>query len=137
MKKLYPYLPCLRLYFWGAIFALGVCNALIQSLGYIPAFEMREFTFDYYRAVISDPALFASVKTSLHTALVSSVISVAAGVSLCSVLVSSRGRSSRRLFARMTDIIRIPILVPHTVVAFFVIIIFSQSGLFRGSCVRG
>ena len=85
MKKLYPYLLLSPLIFLGAIFALGVCNALIQSLGYIPAFDMKELTLDYYRAVISDPAIFASV--------------------------------------------RIPILVPHTVVAFFIIIIFSQSGL--------
>ena len=88
MKKLYPYLLLSPLIFLGAIFALGVCNALIQSLGYIPAFEMKELTLDYYRAVISDPALFASVKTSLHTALISSVVSVVAGVALCSVIVS-------------------------------------------------
>lgn len=129
MKKLYPYLLLSPLIFLGAIFALGVCNALIQSLGYIPAFEMKKLTLDYYRAVISDPALFASVKTSLHTALISSVVSVVAGVALCSVIVSSRGRSSHGIFAGMTDIIRIPILVPHTVVAFFIIIILSQSGL--------
>lgn len=130
MKKIYPYLLISPLIVLGIIFALGICNVLIQSVGYIPAFGMRDITLDYYRAVLLDPYLFASVKTSLYTALVSSVISVVIGVIICSALVSVGGFSSRRFLSKMKGLIRIPILVPHTIVAFFVIIIFSQSGVF-------
>jgi len=130
MKKLRPYLLLLPFAVLGFIFALGIGNVLVQSLGYIPAFGMREITLDYYKAVLLDPSLFASVKTSLHIALASSAIALVLGVVICSALVSARGFCLSGSFFKMIDIIRSPILVPHTIVAFFVIIIFSQSGIF-------
>ena len=71
----------------GVIFLLGVGNALIQSLGYIPAFDMTEITLKYYKEVFSNPTLIASIKVSLVIAIVSSVLAAIFGVLLCAAIV--------------------------------------------------
>lgn len=124
MKKWQPYLLLSPLFILAFLFLLGVGNALIQSLGYIPAFQMTDITLKYYEQVFTEPTLLASVKVSLVIAIVSSVLAAIFGIALCAALVSygkARGK--------MLQIVKIPILVPHTMVALFVIMFFSQNGL--------
>ena len=118
-----PYLLLTPLLLLSVLFFLGVSNALIQSLGYIPAFGMTDFTLDYYRQVLGEPSLLASVKASLLIALYSSLLAAVFGVVLCAALVSGG-----RVRGKILQIIKIPILVPHTVVALFALIFLSQNG---------
>lgn len=124
MKKWQPYLLLSPLLLLGVLFLLGVGNSLLQSLGYIPAFDMTEITLKYYRQVFSEPALLASIKVSLMIALISSVLAAAFGVVLCAALVVNG-----KVRNKVLQIVRIPILVPHTIVALFIIMFFSQNGL--------
>lgn len=124
MKKWQPYLLLSPLILLGVLFLIGVGNALLQSLGYIPAFDMTEITLKYYRQVFSEPALLASVKVSLMIAFISSVLAAVFGVVLCAALVVNG-----KVRNKVLQIVRIPILVPHTIVALFVIMFFSQNGL--------
>ena len=116
-----PYLLLMPLLLLSVLFFLGIGNALIQSLGYIPAFGMTDFTLDYYHQVLSEPSLFASVKISFMIALLSSVLAALFGVVLCAALVSVSSVSGKTF-----QIIKIPILVPHTVVAFLHSCFFSE-----------
>lgn len=118
-----PYLLLMPLLLLSVLFLLGVGNALIQSLGYIPAFGMTDITLDYYWQVLGEPSLFASVKVSLMIALLSSVLAAVFGVVLCAALVSVS-----RVKGKTFQIIKIPILIPHTVVALFVLMFLSQNG---------
>lgn len=124
MKKLQPYLLLSPLMVLGLIFLSGIGNALIQSLGYIPAFDMTDFTLKYYIQVFSEPSLAASIKVSLMIALISSVLSAFFGVALCAALVMNG-----KVRNKVLQIVKIPILVPHTVAALFIIMFFSQNGL--------
>lgn len=124
MKKSYPYLLLAPFIFLTVIFALGVGNAFIQSFGYIPAFGMEDITLDYYRDVFSKPELFSSIKLSFYIALTSSVIAVLFGIILCLAIISNKKASSK-----VMNIVKLPIFVPHTITAFFVILFFSQSGI--------
>ncbi len=124
MRKSYPYLLLAPFIFLTVIFALGVGNAFIQSFGYIPTFGMEDMTLDYYRDVFSKPELFSSIKLSFYIALTSSVIAVLFGIILCLAIISNKKASSK-----VMNIVKLPIFVPHTITAFFVILFFSQSGI--------
>lgn len=129
MRKSYPYLLLAPFIFLTVIFALGVGNAFIQSFGYIPTFGMEDMTLDYYRDVFSKPELFSSIKLSFYIALTSSVIAVLFGIILCLAIISNKKASSK-----VMNIVKLPIFVPHTITAFFVILFFSQSGILARVC---
>lgn len=124
MKKIKPYLLLSPLFLIGVLFLSGVGNALIQSLGYIPAFGMTDITLEYYKQVFSEPALILSVKVSLVIAVVSSVLAAIFGVLLCAAIVMNG-----YVRDRIIQVVKIPILIPHTIVALFIIMFLSQNGL--------
>ena len=58
-----------------ALVLASIWNVLTQSLGYIPAFGLREPTFGYYARVLKDPGFLSSVLVSLKISVWSAVIS--------------------------------------------------------------
>ncbi len=131
MRKLTPYLLVLPLLLLLGIFLLGIGNALVQSFGYIPAFGLKRFTLEYYAAILQNPGFLASVRLSLYISLVSSAAAVVLGTLLCAALVYTGRARGFALF-----IARLPILVPHTVVALMVAATFSQSGILARLCYQ-
>jgi len=124
LRKWTPYLLLSPILLLGLLFLLGIGNALMQSLGYIPAFNMTVLTTRYYMEVFQKPTLLASIKVSLSIALISSILAAVLGVILCAALVLNG-----KVEGKVLEVIRLPILVPHTIVALFVIMFFSQNGL--------
>ena len=96
----------------------------IQSLGYIPAFGLTNLTLRYYTEVFRNPDFVNSVWVSLKIALWSAVFACILGVALSMALIKTRKAQGSTLYA-----IRLPILVPHAVVAVFVVQILGQTGL--------
>ena len=103
---------------------VSVWNVAVQSLGYIPAFGLTKPTFQYYIQVFCREDFLSAVWVSLRIALWSAVVSTVLGVLLSMALIKCRKEKGAALYA-----IRLPILVPHAVVAVFVIQILSQTGL--------
>ena len=103
---------------------VSVWNVLVQSLGYIPAFGLTKPTLQYYIQVFSRTDFLSAVWVSVRIALRSTVFSVVLGVVLAMALIKCRKTRGSMVYA-----IRMPILVPHAVVAVFVIQILSQTGL--------
>lgn len=108
----------------AALVLSSIWNIIVQSFGYIPAFGLTQPTAAYYAEVFGRPDFLSALFVSLRISLFSSVIAAVFGVLLCHALVS--GKHTRGL---MLCTIRLPILIPHAVVAVFVINIFSQTGL--------
>ena len=123
-KRLTPYLLVAPTALLLLLFLVGIGNALVQSFGFIPAFGLTRPTLRYYLEILRTPSLLASVKLSVYISLVSSAVATVLGVIICAALVHTR-----RAHGRSLRIIRLPVLVPHTVVAVFIIALFSQSGL--------
>jgi putative spermidine/putrescine transport system permease protein len=123
MKRM-PLLLLLPMLLLGALFLLGIGNALVQSFGYIPALHLRNFTFRYYEEIFARPALMDSVRVSLEISILSSVLATVLGVALCASLVRTGHVRGTTL-----QIVKLPILIPHTVAALFVIMILSEGGL--------
>lgn len=115
-----------------AFLAAGMLSAMVQSFGYIPAFDLHELTFGYYRELFTGGAVLDSLWLSLRIAFSSAMGATVLGVILCTAIVSLRRRKSGALL-----LIRLPILVPHTVTALFIIMLFSQSGLIARALYAG
>ncbi len=112
---------------FGALMALlvvGCAQVMIQSFGWVPAFSLRQWTLDYYQTVLQDESFVASFWLSFRIAALSSLGSMLVGTVLCAALTKAGGMEQA-----MTYLVRLPILVPHAVVALFVIQLLSQTGL--------
>lgn len=103
---------------------VSVWTVLVQSMGYIPAFGLTELTLDFYIEVFTDADFLGSVLVSLRIALWSAVLAAVLGVLVCAALIKCRRTRGWMLYA-----VRLPILVPHAVVAVFVIQLLGQTGL--------
>ena len=120
----FPFLLLLPFLSLTALLLAGVGNVLLQSLGYIPAFGLRDLTAEYFLAVLRRPDFLQALGVSLRIALLSAVWAAVLGTLLCWALVScSRGDGAMR------HLLRLPILVPHAVVAVFALQLLSQTGL--------
>lgn len=106
------------------IVLVSVWNVLVQSLGYIPAFGLTKPTLQHYMQVFSRADFLSAVWVSVRIALWSTVFSTGLGVLVAMALIKCRKTRGGLLYA-----VRLPILVPHAVVAVFVIQILSQTGL--------
>lgn len=123
-KKCIPYVLLIPQIVLSVLFVIGLANGLMQSLGIVPAFGLTEPTWKYYQEVLTRPDMVESVLFSLKIALISSAVATVGGILVCGVCVMGDYRESR-----MQRIIQMPVLVPHVVVALFIMNIFSQNGL--------
>lgn len=123
-KRFTPFLLLIPFMLVTAAVIAAVINVMVQGLGYIQAFGLMEFTLDYYKSVFKRTDLLQSLLLSLRIAALSSVIAAILGTVICAAIVRHRGRSSK-----MLHLVRLPILVPHAVVAVFTVALFAQSGL--------
>ncbi|MFZ0444346.1 MAG: ABC transporter permease subunit [Bacillus sp. (in: firmicutes)] len=124
-EKVKPYLllsPMLLILI--GIFVTGIVLGLLQSFGYFKAIGLTDFTLKYYREVLMDSNFLSSLKFSLYTATVSSVIAVILGVLLAYSIVQMKGKKET-----IELLYRVPIAVPHIVAALLIYNIFSQTGI--------
>ena len=125
MKKKYmPYILLIPQILLLLIFIIGLINGIAQSLGVIPTFGLEKPTLKYYAEVISSPQMKSSILFSLYIAFISSIFSVVVGTLICVVIVINK--KNKWFYEKL---IEIPIIVPHIVVAIFILNIFSKSGL--------
>lgn len=123
-KKLTPFLLLLPFLILSATAVSAVYHVIIQSLGYVPAFGLKKITLFYYRSLLHRAGFLQSLQVSLRIAVYSAVIAAAGGVLVCAVLIARKKTSGAMLY-----LVRLPILVPHTVAALFTINLLSQNGL--------
>ena len=122
MKKLTPWLLLAPFLAVTALVVVSVWNILVQSLGLIPAFGLSEPTMEYYRQVLTSDTFLDSLMVSLKIAFWSAALATVLGVLVCAALVGCRRGG-------IVHVVRLPMLVPHTVVALFVMTICAQTGL--------
>lgn len=111
---------------------IAIINILVQSLGYMPVFGLYDFTLKYYIESLGRPEVLQSLGVSLKVSFISSIAAAVAGTLICAALVRTR-----RIRGAMLYTVRLPILVPHTVVALFTVAMLSQTGLFARIAYAG
>lgn len=119
-----PYMMILPVVLLMAIFIIGLMNGVLQSFGIIPAAGLTQFTLSYYQEVLKDSDLIASLWLSVYISLATSVLAVAIGV-FVSVAATTSGLVKSKFF----QLLKIPVIVPHTVAALLMLNLFSQSGI--------
>lgn len=124
MKYIKPYLLLLPQIFVGIIFLVGIGIGITQSFGVVPVFNLYKPTFKYYTEIFMRKDTLDSIFYSLKVAFVSSFISVILGILICFCMVYS-GKDK----GFMLNVTKIPILVPHVIVALMLVNIISQNGL--------
>ena len=125
VRKLSPYLYLLPfLALMGFIFIGGLTQAVVQSLGYLPIFDMTELTPRYYLQVFGDARFVGALRYTLYLALLSSVLSILFGVAVAFAVHNARlgDKLSFTLY-------KIPVIIPHIVVVILVFSIFFQTGI--------
>jgi len=108
-----------------ALVLIAIINILVQSLGYMPVFDLYDVTLKYYTESFRRPEVLQSLGVSLRVSAFSSIIAAAVGTLICAALVRTGSTKGGMLYT-----IRLPILVPHTVVALFTVALLSETGLF-------
>ena len=124
-KQIMPLLLMLPFTLVTLLVLAAIVNILVQSLGYMPVFGLYDFTLRYYIEELKRPEVLSSLAVSLKIALMSSVISAVIGTLICAALVQTRKDRGLMLYT-----VRLPILVPHTVVAVFTVALLAQTGVF-------
>ncbi|AKC61837.1 ABC transporter permease [Clostridium sporogenes] len=106
------------------ILGVGIINSLGQSLGYFPTVGLNEITLKYYKEVLISKEFIESLKFSLFTCTISSLIAEFIGVILAYIIFLNKKRS------KILDVIyKIPIIIPHTVAVLLIINMLSQNGI--------
>lgn len=123
-KRWVPFLLLLPFLGLTALVLLSVWNVAVQSFGYIPAFGLHELTVEHYAKVLRDQNFLQALGVSLRIALISAVLACLLGVLIAAALVRCKKTDGTLLY-----LVRMPILVPHAVVAVFAINLLSQAGL--------
>lgn len=132
-KRAMPYLLLAPFFLLMTVFVAGLVNAVLQSFGYLPAFQLNEFSLKYYIEILSDKKYLQSVGYSLWIAGISAVLAIVLGVLLCAVLLFVSNKTKGKLrFTR--GVLKLPIFIPHTIAALFVMSLFSQTGLISRIC---
>ena len=124
-KQIMPLLLILPFAVVTLMVLAAIMNILVQSLGYMPVFGLYDFTLRYYIEELKRPEVLSSLAVSLKIAFMSSVISAVLGTLICAALVQTKKDRGLMLYT-----IRLPILVPHTVVAVFTVALLAQTGVF-------
>ena len=123
-KKITPYLLSAPVIVLCAILIISIINGVIQSFGIIPAFDMTKPTLAYYQEILHSESLMESNGLSLYLAVATTFLALAIGSLLCWSLILLKKKGGA-----LEQILKIPILVPHTVVAILAINLLSSTGL--------
>ncbi len=123
-KKMAPWLLLIPQILLSFILLIGLGAGILQSFGVIPAFGLTKPSFKYYIEILRDRQTLTAILFSLRIAFSSAALATLLGVLGCALLV--RQNKSNSLSRRL---VQIPIVVPHVVVALFIVTIFSQNGI--------
>ena len=96
---------------------------MLQSVGYVPAIGLTEFSLEAYRNIFTDPAFGRSLLLTLWIAGVSTAVSTI--LALIAALTLRRTFRGKRI---ATFIFQSNLPIPHLVGAIAILLLFSQSG---------
>lgn len=123
MKKLTPYLLLVPQLILGTVFITGIVIGITQSLGVIPIFNLYTPTLMYYKEILVREVSLQAFIYSFKIAGISAVISVVIGIFMCYVLINTKKSNI------INAIVKLPIIVPHVIVALMLVNVMSQNGL--------
>lgn len=110
------------------LFVGGLLEGLMQSLGFFPKAGQYSFTFELYDKLLSSQDFWDSLVFTFRIAFLSSLSAGILGmfVSVCLfMLVNTKSGRNNRFWQRF---FQLPLIVPHLVGAYLMVLLFMQSG---------
>ena len=99
----------------------GLFKSLLISFGYFKEIGMTEFTFEYYKKVLTDKTFIDSLLFTLKFSFISSFLAVIIGAILAySIFFFDKAREFY---------LNIPVIIPHMLVVVFLLNFLSNTGL--------
>lgn len=108
-----------------SIFVLGLISSVLQGFGYIPAFGLTNFSFDYYAQVLGSQDFLTSLGLSMYVALSAAVLSTLLGTLLSFALIHTSWDKTQ-----LFTLIKLPMFFPWMLTGFVIIQLFSSKGWF-------
>jgi ABC-type sugar transport systems, permease components len=106
----------------------GIAEGLVQSLGYFPANGRTGFSFTAYRQLFSNNDFIRSFEVTVRISVISTLFASILGVMVAVCLFMVAGKQPIRGNQTLYRIFQIPLLLPHLVAAYLVILLLMQSG---------
>lgn len=114
----------------GLLFFGGLFEGLLHSLGYFPAAEQYQLHVNAYRKLFDSREFWDSLLLTFRVAFLSSLAAGVLGV-LVSVCLFMLGKSAKRSRNSVWQrFFQLPMLIPHLVGAYLMVLLFMQSGWF-------
>lgn len=110
------------------LFLGGILEGLAQSLGYFPAAGQLDVSLEAYTRLIGSADFWSSLGLTLRIAVISTVLSGIVGLGAAVGLVRLRKRFSSRCSRALQGAFNFPLLVPHFVGAYLMVLLWMQSG---------
>ncbi|MGF3182208.1 ABC transporter permease [Facklamia sp. P12934] len=124
-KRFYAVLLFMPQFILSLFLLLGVMIGIVQSFGYIPSLNLNEFSLTYYQDLLNDKQFKQSVFFSLKIAFYSAFLSTIMGLAWAYFWLVQE-----KLSRWQQTLVKIPIIVPHLVVALFTLQLFGRTGIF-------
>lgn len=127
-RKMLPYLAVLPVCIYILLF-LGSAfrTTLEQSFGIYPQGGLTDWTVRYFKEMFARKDFRDAFSFSLRTSAISAIAAVSVATAMALFFRSAKRRSEIRLY-------RIPVALPHAVIALSVLQIFGQSGFLARIC---
>ncbi len=104
----------------------GIFLIVVESLGYIPAFNMTDISLKYYKELVTNPKIYKSLFFSLYISLVASALSGVIGVYLAKRVLFYENKYTKFILINISNVL---IVFPYLYSIIIVIFIFSNSGI--------
>lgn len=108
------------------LFFGGLADGLLKSFGYFSAIGQNTLRLSFYQQALAERAFQDSLFLTLRVALFSTFFASILGITLALVLYAFQLRSKRPWLLRL---LQLPLTIPHLAAGYFMVLVFSQSGL--------
>lgn len=117
--------PVIILY--GLLIGGGFYKVLLESLGYIPALGMTDFTLDYYQEILGASDFLKNFLYTLYLSLTAASISLIFGVLIAFKLTRSAHPKVKKM---VTSLMQFGMVLPYLYMIFIVVLLFSKTGIY-------
>lgn len=109
----------------GTLFIGGLFFGILQSFGLFRISEKSSFTLEFYYKLLSSKDFMEAVAITLKVAIIATLISGLLAIMISAALFLFKNKYKSRLLSK---ILYLPIVFPHIIAAYLVLIMFMKSG---------
>lgn len=115
------------------LFFGGLIVGLVQSFGYFPAVGQFSFSISAYYKLLTSIDFWLALWLTIRISFVSTLLAGILGIGISAFFIKNQHRKSR-LSRSLQGLFNLPLLIPHFVGAYIMMLLFMQSGWVSRLC---